>query len=406
MNLNILAFAVPLFLILMGIEFGISKIQKSAYFKFNNSIANISIGICERMTEIFVAGTFYYIYDYVQKHYGLFKIKPGLVWWILLLFLTDFVWYWYHRFAHEINIFWAAHVVHHQSDDFNYTVSARITVFQSFIRMGFWIILPILGFPAWMITSILVVHGVYPFFTHTRLIGKLGILEYILVTPSHHRVHHASNEKYLDKNYGDMFIIWDKLFGTFQKEGDEEITFGLTKPLDSHSFLWQHFHFLAEMLLALKNERGWKNKLALVFGRPDRIYPGYREQAESLFRIKKSKSVQSVKINRYVIWQIALTCCSVFFLILFEQYVPLYQQILVALIILITLINIGAILEQKKWIFYLEVARAIVFTISIGFLYPGQYVFTTLAILPFILLAYYTPAKSTYLKLVYKNVTA
>src|SRR4029079_5250392 len=184
--------------------------------------------------------------------------------WIMLFILTDLIWYWYHRLAHEINILWTVHVVHHQSEEFNYTASSRITVLQALVRTGFWCILPLVGFPASMITSLLLIHGCYPFFVHTRLIGKLGILEYIFVTPSHHRVHHASNEKYLDKNYGDVFIIWDKLFGTFQKEEDGvAIQFGLTHPLKSYSFLWQHFHFIAELLLAARKTQGVRNKAKL-----------------------------------------------------------------------------------------------------------------------------------------------
>lgn len=227
MKINVLAFAVPLFTSLMLLEYFIAKKKRLSYFNLHNSIANLSIGIAERLCDVLVTASFYYIYDAIQKKYGLFHIKQSLWLWILLLLCTDFLWYWYHRLAHEINLFWAVHVVHHQSEDYNYTVSARITVLQAFVRTLFWAVLPLLGFPASMITVMLLIHGIYPFFIHTRLIGKLGILEYILVTPSHHRVHHASNEKYLDKNYGDVFIIWDKLFGTFQKEEEEPVYLSL-----------------------------------------------------------------------------------------------------------------------------------------------------------------------------------
>jgi alkylglycerol monooxygenase len=229
MHINILAFAVPLFIGLILLEYFISKKKGLPYFNLNNSIANISIGIAERLSDVLVTGAFYFVYDYVQKHYGIFKIHNGVLLWLLLLICTDFIWYWYHRLAHEVSVLWAVHVVHHQSEDYNFTVSARITVLQAFVRSGFWVILPLIGFPAAMITGMLLIHGIYPFFIHTRLIGKLGVLEYFLVTPSHHRVHHSCNEKYLDKNYGDVFIIWDKLFGTFQKE-DEEPVYGLTHP--------------------------------------------------------------------------------------------------------------------------------------------------------------------------------
>ncbi len=198
MKLNFLAFAVPFFIGLMYVEYLVVKKRKKKYGDLHSSISNISVGIAERLADVLITGFFYFIYDSLQKKYGIFHIKPTIFLWILLLLSTDFLWYWYHRLAHEINVLWAVHVVHHQSEEFNYTVSARITVFQALVRTGFWSVLPIIGFPAPMIVTMLLIHGLYPFFIHTKEIGKLGVLEYILVTPSHHRVHHASNEKYLD----------------------------------------------------------------------------------------------------------------------------------------------------------------------------------------------------------------
>src|SRR5689334_3395397 len=131
MNLNILALAVPLFISFIVLEYFLSRKKHPGHFNLHNSVANISIGIAERLADVFIAGTFYFIYDYLQKNFGLFHIKPGIALWILLFLFTDFLWYWYHRLAHEINILWLAHIVHHQSEDFNYTVSARITIFQA-----------------------------------------------------------------------------------------------------------------------------------------------------------------------------------------------------------------------------------------------------------------------------------
>src|SRR6201991_484612 len=248
MTINMLALAVPFFVFFMALEFFIARQKKKNYFNLHHSIANISVGIAERLLDVWVTGLFFFIYDYLQQHIGLFTIHPGILLWIVLLLCTDFLWYWYHRLAHEVNLFWAVHVVHHQSEDFNYTVSARITVFQAAVRCLFWCALPLIGFPPGMIAIFLLIHGLYPFFIHTQMLGKWGWFENILVTPTHHGIHHASNPEYLDKNYGDVLIIWDKLFGTFAREKKEvEIVYGLTKPLNSHSFLWQHFHFPLEV---------------------------------------------------------------------------------------------------------------------------------------------------------------
>ncbi|MET0391968.1 MAG: sterol desaturase family protein [Chitinophagaceae bacterium] len=403
MHINILGFAVPFFIGLILLEYTIAKKKKLPYFNLHNSIANISIGIAERLCDVFVAGLFYFIYDDLQKNYGLFDIKPGVLLWILLFLLTDLVWYWYHRLAHEINLLWMAHVVHHQSEDFNYTASTRITVFQAVIRTGFWAVLPLLGFPAGMITSLLLIHGLYPFFIHTRLIGKLGLLEYILVTPSHHRVHHASDEKYLDKNYGDVLIIWDKLFGTFKKE-EEEPSYGLTKPLKTYSFLWQHFHFAIELWLAVKQKRTFREKLKLVFGKPEHIDPELRNEAEAMFNIRQNPATMEKPLNRYVVWQMIILLTGLFIFILLENYISLPVKTGLAFIIVLTLINCGAIMEQKRWVFLVEYLRLSV-VLMLPF-YSFQFWQTKLFIaflLLGVLLLYYGPIKKNYLQQVYRR---
>lgn len=403
MKLNLLALAVPFFVVFMALEFFIARQKKKPVFNLHHSIANISVGIAERLLDVWVTGLFFFIYDFLQKKFGLFTIQPGILLWIVLLLCTDFLWYWYHRLAHEINLFWAVHVVHHQSEDFNYTVSARITVFQAFVRTGFWAVLPILGFPASMITSILLVHGLYPFFIHTQLIGKLGILEYILVTPSHHRVHHASNEKYLDKNYGDVFIIWDKLFGTFQKEEDGvPIQYGLTHPLKSYSFLWQHFHFITELLYAARKTNGFFNKIKLLFGKPDLIEIRHREQAEEKWLVQKNDIAVDKPLNRYVVWQIVLSIVLLFVFILFENYLPVHQQVLITIALFLTLINCGAIMEQKKWIVYLEFLRLLTVTIGVMIVYSTWwYCILLIPVAAILFTWYFENIRNWYLRWVY-----
>jgi len=400
MKFNIIALAVPLFIFFILLEFLIARKKKLDYFNLHNSIANISIGIAERLMDVFVAGLFYYVYEYLQQRFALFTIRANVLTWILLLVCTDFVWYWYHRLAHEWNIFWAVHVVHHQSEDFNYTVSARITVLQAFVRTGFWCVLPIVGFPAGMITSILIVHGLYPFFIHTRVIGKLGFLEYILVTPSHHRVHHASNEKYLDKNYGDVLIIWDKLFGTFQAE-EEEPQYGLTKPLKSFSFLWQHFHFFIELWIAVKKEKGFFNKIRLLFKKPDVIDPKNREIAEEIFYIKHSEATVDKPLNKYVVWQMILITVLLFLFMGFDHYVSAFYQVIITGVIILTLVNCGAIMEQKKWIFYLEFGRLLLVALGCSFIYPNPWLLVTVVTVATLVIGYFYSIENKYLQWVY-----
>lgn len=395
-----MAWAIPLFLLFIGIEYWVSRKKGKRYFSFSNSIANLNVGVAERLLDTFTVGVFYFVYDYLYRHFGIFSIRSSVLLWIALLICTDFIWYWYHRLAHEVNLLWSAHVVHHQSEDFNYTVSARITVFQAFARMMFWSVLPVIGFPPAMIISVQLVHGLYPFFIHTRAIGRLGILEYVLVTPSHHRVHHACNEQYLDKNYGDVLIIWDKLFGTFTPEKEEPV-YGLTKPLDSHSFLWQHFHFILEMLYAAREAPGWQQKLKVIFGKPDNINPGIRQELEKTFLLRSSAAGSTRRLHDYVVWQMAGVITLLFFFLLLEKYVPVFVQACITLLIFLTLINSGAILEQRRWVFYLEYARLLVVFAAAYYWWPHPALLWGMTMAQ--LLAFFCKAsiKQRYLRLLY-----
>ena len=404
MQINWIGLAIPMFLFFMGLEYYYSKKKGKNFFQYAESVANLNVGIAERLLDLFTTGLFFWFFVYIHKHFAIFDIEAGVFTWIGLFLLTDLVWYWYHRMAHEINAFWAVHVVHHQSEDFNYTVSARITVFQAVVRCLFWSVLPLIGFPPLMISIFLLIHGLYPFFVHTQMLGKWGWFEKILVTPTHHGIHHASNPEYLDKNYGDVLIIWDKLFGTFAKErADVKIEYGLTKPLKSHSFLWQHFHFPLEIYMNLKHAKGFRAKWRAVFGKPDGLDPRYRLVLERKFLNVQQQQKPSAAQVQYVTTQTAFSLCLLFVVTLFEHYLPGPQLFLIALFILISLVNSGAILDQRRWIFYLEYARVLVVMTSIIVLYPNSlslgFIITLLSLVTW----YFRPIQRYYLRILYSR---
>jgi alkylglycerol monooxygenase len=358
-NINYLAFAIPAFFLFLYLEFALAiHLKKRDVFKYESSISNVSIGIAERLLNLFIAASFYELFDFIHKNYALFQIPN--VWWVwgLLIMATDLVWYWYHRLGHEVNFFWAAHIVHHQSEEFNLTVSARITTFQALIRGFFWCVLPFVGFDPVMVAVILTVHGAYSFFTHTQLIPKLGWLEHVLITPSLHGVHHASDEKYLDKNYGDVFTFWDKMFGTFQLE-EERPTYGLTHPIKSYSFLWQHFHYYFEILEAMRRANGVGNKLRIAFGHPALLDQDIRPHIEkSFFKTRPNKNYR-FKFKKYLNVQVVLSILVLTLLTAFFKDLETADKLFAVTFILLTLINCGALLEQMKWIYYLECFRLI-----------------------------------------------
>lgn len=164
--MNILVLAMPAFFVFLYLEYSIAKAKKLSVYNYEGSVSNISVGIAERLLDLFIAAAFYKLFEYIYKDFSLFDIPDNWMVWIGLLLAADFVWYWYHRLGHEVNLFWGAHIVHHQSEEFNYTVSARITTIQALIRNIFWCALPFAGFHPDMIITVLLIHGSYSFFTH------------------------------------------------------------------------------------------------------------------------------------------------------------------------------------------------------------------------------------------------
>lgn len=401
MKLNYTAFAVPLFTGLMILEYYLSnKKQRKANFHIKEAVANINVGIAERLSDLFTTGLFYFFFAWLQRNFALFDIHPGIIAWIMLFLFTDFMWYWYHRVGHEVNLFWSVHVVHHQSDDYNFTVSARITVFQAIARCMFWSVLPLIGFPAEMITVFLLIHGAYPFFTHTQLVGKLSWLEYFLVTPSHHRVHHSSNPQYLDKNYGDVLIIWDKFFGTFAEEKEKPV-YGLTKPLNSHSFLWQHFHFMLEIIVAFKRAKGFKQKWKCLLGKPDDIDPRIRACLERKLSCRRREVKHSETLVKYIQLQTIISLVALFFVILFEHYLTGIKIYVLSLYILLSVITAGAMLEQQRWIFHLEFARISLLGFFIWLSFPYFNLSVLLISLLLVIISFYKTIGDRYLNYLY-----
>jgi len=354
---NYLAFAMPAFFLFVYLEYKAAQRQKRPeLFKYESSVSNISIGIAERLLNLFIAGAFYSLYYYIYQNFAIFTIANHWLIWIGLILATDFVWYWYHRLGHEVNIFWAAHIVHHHSEEFNFTAAARITTIQAVIRTGFWCLLPLFGFHPDMVITMLLVHGAYSFFTHTQIIGRIKWLEYVFITPSLHGVHHASDEKYLDKNYGDMFVFWDKMFGTFQAE-EEKPKYGLTHPLKSYSFLWQHFHYYFEIAESYRRATGFRDKCKAIFGNPAYMDQDIRPELEKRFLQDRSLQLKALRFKGYLAAQIALSTASLMLLTFFFDNLSGADKIFTLLLILVTLVNCGALLEQRKWIYYLEYSR-------------------------------------------------
>jgi sterol desaturase/sphingolipid hydroxylase (fatty acid hydroxylase superfamily) len=227
-------------------------------------------------------------------HYQLFSFTNVIVYWIMLLVFEDFLYYWLHRFDHEIRFFWAVHVTHHSSQQLNFYVGFRSSVFQPLYRFVYFIPLALLGFKPLDIVFIYSATQIWGIFVHTELINKMGWLEYVLVTPSHHRVHHASNPRYLDMNLGMFLIIWDKMFGTFQPElspGEyQPLKYGLTKPVEKETPVSIVFHEWSSLRKDIfRKDISWKEKLLYLFGPPGWSHDGSRKTSKELRQIENGK---------------------------------------------------------------------------------------------------------------------
>lgn len=267
MDTRFVVFAIPLFLILIFIEIFINKGRNGRGFRFNDSINNLSIGIGEQVVSVFSKAILVMMYSYLYDNYRFYAIPNNILSGIVLLFLFDFCFYWAHRLGHEVNIFWAGHIVHHSSEEYNLTVALRQPWFYSLMSFFLFFPLALMGFSKELFIIIGAIDILYQFWIHTKLIGKLGFLEYFLNTPSHHRVHHGINPQYVDKNYAGMFIIWDKMFGTFEDE-KEEVVYGVTSPIKSWNPSWANVHYYFDLFKLSNSFRTLKDKIQLLFMPP------------------------------------------------------------------------------------------------------------------------------------------
>jgi sterol desaturase/sphingolipid hydroxylase (fatty acid hydroxylase superfamily) len=259
-------FAPVFYLVLMSIELFINSKEKLELYERKDTIANLKNIIGVIFTSFVSRILLYYVFT-VLYQYRVFNI-PNIWWaWVLLVFADDITYYWYHRIHHEVRIFWAAHIVHHSSQKLNLTTPFREPWTVGFYYNIFWLWLPLLGFQPWMVFSMLAISLLYQYWIHCTVIGKLGVLELFMNTPSHHRVHHASNIQYLDKNHGGFFIIWDKLFGTFKDEIEKPV-YGLTKNINTYNPIKINFQEYASLWNDIKKEKLFTNKMKYLFYPP------------------------------------------------------------------------------------------------------------------------------------------
>lgn len=360
-ELNPVVFAIPFYFILIGLELIYDYFKKAKLYRFNDSVTNISCGIGDQVISVFVKVLTVGVYDLVYTNFAFFDM-PNAWWSFLICFiLVDFCYYWVHRTGHEVNFLWASHSVHHQSEEYNLSVALRQSWFHKLFTFPYYLPVALLGFETMYFVLAIGFNLLYQFWIHTEAIRKMGWLETVLNTPSHHRVHHGRNPQYIDKNHAGVFIIWDKLFGSFAEEKEAPV-YGITTPLASWNPLWANFVHWKAMYSESKPMKG-SDRLKMCFKppgwRPDYLGGTHKIPKVSRDNYLKFNTFSPMRLNIYVLVQymIALGIGS-FFLLNFNQFI--WQDKLgFAFLVMFAIVNIGLLLERKKAGYILEYFRII-----------------------------------------------
>ncbi len=284
-NDKAIPFAIPIFLLSMLVEWYIGKKENPELYQTKDMLVSISMGIFSGIVEFFPKVLAFLAFFYLHEISPLKNTIDRQWWaWIILFFFDDFAYYWFHRLNHEVRLFWAGHVPHHSSEKYNYGTALRQGVGERIHKFIFWLWIPLLGFDALMIFMMMGLNLVYQFFVHTDLVYKLPAwFERIFNTPSHHRVHHASNTRYLDRNHAGVLIIWDKIFGTFSEEKEQEKpVYGLTTNIETYNPFQVATHEYSAIIKDVLRAKSWKDKFKYIFYAPGWSHDGKDLRAKTL----------------------------------------------------------------------------------------------------------------------------
>ena len=361
--MDYIVLSIPIFFLLIGVELIISRIKKSPLYRFNDAVTNISCGIGQQISGVLFKTILIVGYIFLYDNFRLVQNIPNQWWMYIILFLgVDLCYYWFHRYAHEINFMWGTHVVHHQSEEYNFSVALRQSAFQSIFSSIFYLPLALIGFHPVAFVTINAFQTLYQFWIHTKTIGKLHpVIEFIFNTPSHHRVHHGVNPKYIDRNHGGTLIIFDRMFGTFQEEDEEEtVVYGVTRPVASWNPVWANFDYYAFLLNDMR-EAKWIDRFRMLIKkpgwRPDYMGGPLTPQPITPEQQKKYDTAIPMGLNYYILFQYALILLGTTVFLLNEGTIGVALKTIGIVLIVIAILNLGGIFERKRWALPLEYLR-------------------------------------------------
>lgn len=376
--MDVIRASIPVFLGLIALELIVATLRRRAVYRLPDSISDLSCGVLSQLAGVLLALGTVAAFSWVSAHASIQHVLPVPQWihrspvsggavdwpalfaWVGVFLLDDFAYYWMHRVSHVVNLLWAGHVVHHSSEEFNLTVALRQSSLHGFMSWVFYLPLAFLGVPA---TMWFICHGlnlVYQFWVHTREINRLGPLEWVMNTPSHHRVHHGINPEYQDKNFAGTLIIWDRLFGTFEPEVAPPV-YGITKPLHTWNPVIANVHVFGDIVRNFRASRGFSEKLHAIFGHP-RWRPAASGPMAAPVQVSpesyhKFEPAVSGSLKAYALVHFALTLAGAITLLDAIPKLPAASALAGAFYVILSLGNIGGVLEARAWVFPAEMAR-------------------------------------------------
>ncbi|MBJ2249922.1 sterol desaturase family protein [Pseudomonas sp. MF6784] len=361
--MDFVPYAVPFFIALIVVELLADRWRGERNYRVADAINSLSTGVLSTTTGLLTKGVGLLTYAFALKHLALFELPTQSAWtWVFAFVLYDFCYYWLHRCGHERNILWAAHSVHHQSEDYNLTTALRQTSTGFLLSWIFYLPLAVVGVPLLVFISVASLNLLYQFWVHTRHVPKLGWFEWFFVTPSNHRAHHAQNALYMDRNYGGVFIIWDRLFGSFQEEDENEpVIFGVTTPLASWNPLWANLQFYAQLWSdARRTESGW-DKLRIWFmrtgWRPADVKAKYPLAKPDLSQFRKFEVPLDARQQIYIALQFAAYVGLGSYLMNVGEGMPTAALVLGWSVMALGLFTLGVALENRPWVLKAELLR-------------------------------------------------
>ncbi|WP_439102262.1 sterol desaturase family protein [Congregibacter sp.] len=308
--MDLVVYAVPFFILAMIMELLWGLRAGRNTYRVNDAVSSLFLGTLSQARKFITLGVGGYVYHLTTEYFSLPLMSAESIWtWILAMVLYDFCYYWLHRMGHERTILWAAHVAHHQSEDYNLSTALRQTSTGFLLGWVFYLPMFALGVPAEVVVTVGSINLIYQFWVHTEHVGKLGWYEWIFVTPSNHRVHHAQNERYLDRNYGGLFILWDRLFGTFQEELDSDPPiYGIRGPLHSFNPVRALTHIYSDMCRDSWRASRWRDKLHVWVARngwrPTDVDARYPLQKAPLEAFERFDPPMGLAVRIYVLYQL------------------------------------------------------------------------------------------------------